>query len=351
MIPAFTQRRRFSDLSEQEILALAISSEEDDARIYRTYAERLAGRVPGLGRDLRRHGGRGGRAPSPADREAPGAVRRGHSADPSRACRGLLRPAPGLADGEPRHRADARGGGRHGAAGRGASTGRRPHGPRTPGPARFWATSPPPRPGIPRRPARCRRQHLDEDEKSREARAAHRQFMLTWVQPGLAGLMDGSVSTLAPIFAVAFATQDPWTTFLVGLAASVGAGISMGFTEAASDDGRISGRGSPVKRGIAAGVMTTVGRARPCAALSHPAFLDGDDDRPDRRLRGALGDRLDPEALHGDAVPAGGVPGGSGRRPGARGGDPDRKRVGAPSPAPRGRRGRAVRIWSKMKPV
>ena len=71
--------------------------------------------------------------------------------------------------------------------------------------------------------------------------------------------MDGSVSTLAPIFATAFATQDTWTTFLVGLAASVGAGISMGFTEAASDDGVISGRGSPIKRGIAAGVMTTLG--------------------------------------------------------------------------------------------
>jgi VIT1/CCC1 family predicted Fe2+/Mn2+ transporter len=67
------------------------------------------------------------------------------------------------------------------------------------------------------------------------------------------------VSTLAPIFATAFATQDTWTTFLVGVAASVGAGISMGFTEAASDDGEISGRGSPLKRGIASGVMTTVG--------------------------------------------------------------------------------------------
>jgi len=71
--------------------------------------------------------------------------------------------------------------------------------------------------------------------------------------------MDGSVSTLAPIFATAFATQDTHTTFLVGLAASVGAGISMGFTEAASDDGQLSGRGSPIKRGIATGVMTTVG--------------------------------------------------------------------------------------------
>ena len=101
--------------------------------------------------------------------------------------------------------------------------------------------------------------HLDDNSKTQEDDAAHRQFVLTWVQPGLAGLMDGSVSTLAPIFAVAFATQNTWTTFLVGLAASVGAGISMGFTEAASDDGQISGRGSPYKRGLAAGVMTTLG--------------------------------------------------------------------------------------------
>jgi rubrerythrin len=101
--------------------------------------------------------------------------------------------------------------------------------------------------------------HLDDDAKSDEERASHRQFILTWVQPGLAGLMDGSVSTLAPVFATAFATENTWTTFLVGLAAAIGAGISMGFTEAASDDGQISGRGSPIKRGLAAGVMTTLG--------------------------------------------------------------------------------------------
>jgi len=71
--------------------------------------------------------------------------------------------------------------------------------------------------------------------------------------------MDGSVSTLAPIFAAAFATGDTWQTFLVGLAAAVGAGISMGFAEAATDDGSISGRGSPAKRGFASGIMTTIG--------------------------------------------------------------------------------------------
>jgi len=79
------------------------------------------------------------------------------------------------------------------------------------------------------------------------------------VQPGLVGLMDGSVSTLAPLFAAAFATHKPWETFLVGLAASVGAGISMGFAEALSDDGSLTGRGAPVLRGGVCGLMTTVG--------------------------------------------------------------------------------------------
>ena len=102
-------------------------------------------------------------------------------------------------------------------------------------------------------------EHLSDQDREDEARASHRQFILTWVQPGLAGLMDGSVSTLAPIFATAFATQDTWTTFLVGLAAALGAGISMGFTEAASDDGELSGRGSPIKRGFASGIMTAIG--------------------------------------------------------------------------------------------
>ncbi|KQS81295.1 hypothetical protein ASG25_07425 [Rhizobium sp. Leaf384] len=101
--------------------------------------------------------------------------------------------------------------------------------------------------------------HTPDDVKASEDETARRQFVLTYVQPGLAGLMDGSVSTLAPIFAAAFATQDTWQTFLVGLSASVGAGISMGFTEAAHDDGKISGRGSPLKRGLACGIMTAVG--------------------------------------------------------------------------------------------
>jgi len=94
---------------------------------------------------------------------------------------------------------------------------------------------------------------------SHESAAARRLFVLRFVQPGLAGLMDGSVSTLAPLFAAAFATGNTLATFKVGLAASVGAGISMGFAEAMSDDGKLSGRGAPWIRGAVCGLMTTVG--------------------------------------------------------------------------------------------
>ena len=96
---------------------------------------------------------------------------------------------------------------------------------------------------------------LSEDEKSQ----AKRLFLLQVVQPGLAGLMDGSVSTLAPLFCAAFATHNSWATFLIGLAASVGAGISMGFAEALSDDGSLTGRGHPWARGFVCGAMTTLG--------------------------------------------------------------------------------------------
>ena len=92
-----------------------------------------------------------------------------------------------------------------------------------------------------------------------EVHAARRLFVLRFVQPGLAGLMDGSVSTLAPLFAAAFATSNTVETFKVGLAASIGAGISMGFAEALSDDGKLSGRGAPWLRGVVCGLMTTVG--------------------------------------------------------------------------------------------
>ena len=100
---------------------------------------------------------------------------------------------------------------------------------------------------------------LTPSARSAEDETARRMFVLQYVQPGLVGLMDGSVSTLAPLFAAAFATHKPWETFLVGLAASVGAGISMGFAEALSDDGSLTGRGTPWLRGGVCGLMTTVG--------------------------------------------------------------------------------------------
>ncbi|MEK9283684.1 MULTISPECIES: iron exporter MbfA [unclassified Bradyrhizobium] len=100
---------------------------------------------------------------------------------------------------------------------------------------------------------------LKPDVRAEEDRTRRRMFVLQYVQPGLAGLMDGSVSTLAPLFAAAFATHHNWQTFLVGLAASIGAGISMGFAEALSDDGSLTGRGSPWLRGITCGAMTTLG--------------------------------------------------------------------------------------------
>jgi rubrerythrin len=103
------------------------------------------------------------------------------------------------------------------------------------------------------------KEKLTEDVRQQEEAAKRRLFVLQVVQPGLAGLMDGSVSTLAPLFAAAFATHNTLETFRVGLAASIGAGISMGFAEALSDDGTLTGRGHPWIRGIVCGLMTTLG--------------------------------------------------------------------------------------------
>ena len=251
-------RKRFDDLTEQEIIALAISSEEDDARIYRGYAENLRSEYPdsaaifdGMATEedshrqqlldlhrkrfgnviplIRREHVSGYYARTPVwlienlglDRIRAEANAMEHAAE-----RFYLLAAARSSD---------------------AST------------RKLLGDLAAAEAGHQRIAENLSDQHLTDDTISKENSEAHRQFILTWVQPGLAGLMDGSVSTLAPIFATAFATQDTWTTFLVGLAASMGAGISMGFTEAASDDGQISGRGSPVKRGIAAGVMTALG--------------------------------------------------------------------------------------------
>ncbi|KAA0074470.1 iron exporter MbfA [Tardiphaga sp. P9-11] len=258
MILGTPARRRFSDLSEAEVLALAISSEEDDARIYATYAEQLRGAYPATAaifdemaaeedghRQLlidsfqRRFG------------KVIPLIRREHVAGYYSRRPIWLVQNLGLA----RIRAEAAR--------------------MEDDAAQFYlraaqASSDPDTRKLLGDLAAAERQHEHRAEELTDATAngdagleeddkAKRQFILTWVQPGLAGLMDGSVSTLAPIFATAFATQSTSTTFTVALAASVGAGISMGFTEAAHDDGVISGRGSPLKRGLASGLMTAVG--------------------------------------------------------------------------------------------
>lgn len=103
------------------------------------------------------------------------------------------------------------------------------------------------------------RKRLPGETRVTENDNARRRFVLQVIQPGLVGLMDGSVSTLAPVFAAAFATHNSWNAFLVGMAASLGAGISMGFAEALADDGKLSGRGTPLLRGVVCGLMTIAG--------------------------------------------------------------------------------------------
>ncbi len=258
MIPGLASRRRFSDLSEAEILALAISSEEDDARIYATYAEQLRHAYPASAavfdamaaeEDTHRRllietfERRFGKVIPLIRREH---VAGYYSRRPVWLVKNL---SLDRIRGEAARMEDDAANFYTRAAQESTDAGTR----------KLLGDL-----------AAAERKHevkaeeleqgtLDRGARKEEDEKARRQFVLTFVQPGLAGLMDGSVSTLAPIFATAFATQSTSTTFIVGLAASVGAGISMGFTEAAHDDGVISGRGSPVKRGLASGIMTAIG--------------------------------------------------------------------------------------------
>jgi erythrin-vacuolar iron transport family protein len=258
MLTALTQRRRFSDLSEQEVLALAISAEEDDARIYRSYAERLRTAYPasakvfdGMAAEEDGHRRRLIDLHSHRFGDVIPLIRREHVAGFYARKPVWLAKTLSL----DQIRAEAHEMERQArifyetaaAATTDAAT------------RKLLGDLAAAEAGHEKAADHLENRHLDADTRAEEDEGARRQFILTWVQPGLAGLMDGSVSTLAPIFATAFATQDTWTTFLVGSAAAVGAGISMGFTEAAHDDGVLSGRGSPLKRGIASGVMTTIG--------------------------------------------------------------------------------------------
>jgi len=250
--------KRFSDLSEQEILALAITNEEEDSRIYRGFAEGLRAQFPAsaavfeemaeeevrhrsmlfdlyrtkFGEYLpliRRQDVKGFIAKKPLwlmqplnleevrkyaedmEYEAARFYRRAAETTRDASIRELV---VKLAEAEVEHGSLAH---------------------------------------------RLEQQILTPKARAEEDETARRMFVLQYVQPGLAGLMDGSVSTLAPLFAAAFATHQTWETFLVGLAASVGAGISMGFAEALSDDGSLTGRGAPLLRGSVCGVMTAVG--------------------------------------------------------------------------------------------
>ena len=240
MIPGFLHRRQFKDLSEQEILALAISSEEDDASIYRWYAQRLRDDYPQSAATfdamaeeedshrsalIKEHRRRFGDVVPLIRREHVGGF---YNRRPVWLVENLG--IERIRDEAQRMEAEAREFYLH-AAQRTSDAGTRQL------LGRLAAVES----GHEATWQKLLREHLPPDARAAEDTAAHRELVLTWVQPGLAGLMDGSVSTLAPIFAAAFATGDTAQTFLVGLAASVGAGISMGFTEAASDDGTISG--------------------------------------------------------------------------------------------------------------
>jgi rubrerythrin len=257
-LPGFGGKRRFDDLSEREILALAIASEEEDGRIYQTYAQSLRASYPasaavfdGMAQEEDGHRQRLLDLYRKRFGEVVLPIRREHVADFYSRRPVWLVENLGL----DRIRAEAEDMERQArdfyvaAAGRSTDVETRS----------LLGTLAAAEAGHQTKAQALTEAHLGGEARSEEDLAAKRQFVLTWVQPGLAGLMDGSVSTLAPIFATAFATQDPHTTFLIGLSASVGAGISMGFTEAAHDDGKLSGRGAPWKRGLASGVMTALG--------------------------------------------------------------------------------------------
>ena len=249
--------KRFADLNEQEILALAISNEDEDNRIYRSFADRLRASYPDTAemydrmaqeeighRDMllelhrkkfgdflpliRRQDVKGFLARRPIwlnrtlsidatrkfaeemEYETARFYRRAAQTAQDDAVRDLLRK---LAAAEDKHEELAHALG----------------------------------------------EKISPQARHQEDQTARRMFVLQYVQPGLAGLMDGSVSTLAPLFAAAFATHNTWSTFLVGFAAAIGAGISMAFAEAMSDDGSLTGRGAPVVRGVVCGAMTALG--------------------------------------------------------------------------------------------
>jgi len=250
--------KNFSELTEREVLAVAIASEEEDSRIYMTFAEDLRERYPDSAKlfeemadEERGHRHRllemyeqrfGAHLPPIRRENVKGFLRRrpiwltkNLSLDTIRKEVETMELEAELFYAKAAERAD------------------------DVGVRRLLGDLAEEEKGHENLAVRLTGQILKPDVREAEDRTRRRMFVLQYVQPGLAGLMDGSVSTLAPLFAAAFATHHNWQTFVVGLAASIGAGISMAFAEALSDDGSLTGRGSPWIRGVATGAMTTVG--------------------------------------------------------------------------------------------
>lgn len=264
--------RPFSDLSEQEVLALAISNEEEDGRTYADFAEKLRDNYPDSARvfgemaseesehrrrlldiyekrfgahlpQVRRRDIKGAPVPPPVWQVLPrgiDAIRRTVRQMEADASRFYLQAAARTDD---------------------ASI-RRLLGDLAQAESQHVQTA-----------GRIEDERLPPDARKQEDDGAQRRFVLQIIQPGLVGLMDGSVSTLAPVFAAAFATHNPWNAFLVGMAASLGAGISMGFAEALADDGKLSGRGTPLLRGLVCGLMTIAGGIGHTLPYLIPDFL------------------------------------------------------------------------------
>jgi rubrerythrin len=250
--------RKFDTLSEREVLALAISLEEEDERVYADYAEMVRADFPasasifdGMGEEesghrrrlielynkrfgghiplIRRHDVRGFVSRKPVWLAQPlgvEAIRKQAAAIEIESRRFYEKAAARSEDPSTRQLLDD------------LAKEERSH---------------------ENRAEALEKEKLGHDQKKEEDEASRRLFVLQVVQPGLAGLMDGSVSTLAPVFAAAFATKSSHDALVVGLAASVGAGISMGFAEALSDDGSLTGRGHPWLRGLVCGLMTALG--------------------------------------------------------------------------------------------
>ena len=250
--------RRFDDLTEQELLALAVTSEEEDGRIYTDFAEHLRTNYPDTARlfddmaaeeDQHRrplidlYTQRFGRhLPYITRREIRGAP------CPEAPRQVTARGIEAVRQQAEKMEADARRFYLQAAARSTDTSIRKLLGDLAQAEAAHAKSA-----------QEAGTERLSAAERGAEDEDARRRFVLHIVQPGLVGLMDGSVSTLAPVFAAAFATRHSWNAFLVGMAASIGAGISMGFAEGLADDGKLSGRGAPLLRGLVCGLMTTAG--------------------------------------------------------------------------------------------